>query len=90
MNKMGDMAEEFRELTAAKKERHSEWHKLNMAIMDKSGIEYEIKNAGEVLIIKVTSSKPQVQFWPSTGRWMARNITHSGGAKSFINWYNRQ
>ena len=93
---MGDMADVCRDMTAAKKQRHSDWHKQNMAIMEKSGLPYDIKNDGEVLIVNGLrddahiKGKPQVQFWPSTGRWRARNKTYSGGAKSFINWYKKQ
>ena len=89
---MGDMAEVFRDMTAAKKERHSKWWMQNMDIMEKSGIEYDTKNSGEVLIIRFTwpQGKPQVEFWPSTGRWRVRGKIFKGGAKSFINWYNKQ
>ena len=68
-----------------------------MAVMKQSDIQYGVKNNGQVLIVNEVSKykyhltgKPQVQFWPSTGRWRARGKTFSGGAKAFLNWYKKQ
>lgn len=87
---MGDMAEDFKFLQEEKRKRHSEWHKLNMAVLERDGIEKEIKNQGLTVIIRARLGKPQVDFFPSTGRWWARGKTFSGGAKAMLKWYDKQ
>jgi len=88
---LGDMGDIYRLHNEEKKKRHAEWHKKNMEIFEKAdGIMYEIKNNGESVVIPAGCGKPQVVFFPSTGRWRARGKTFSGGAKSFINWYRKQ
>ncbi len=81
---MGDMSEDFKVLSEEKKKRHAKWHEENMAIIGKSDIQYEIKNHGECIVTPLKAS-----FYPSTGRWTFKGKTYSGGAKSFINWYNK-
>ena len=93
---MGDMGDHYRALKEEKKKRHSDWHKKNIAIIKKSGLQYEVKNNGECVIINSTKfddhvrDKPQIDFFPSTGRWRSKGRTMSGGAQQMINWYNKQ
>jgi len=87
---MGDMAEDFKFMREQKRKQHADWYKQNMAILERSRLEKEIKNRGETVIIRARLGKPQVDFFPSTGRWRARGKTFSGGAKAMIKWYNKQ
>lgn len=88
---MGDV---YRKVNQDKKERHSMWHKQNMATLNQFLLEVShlIKNYGQAVVIYANEKlhKPQVVFYPSTGRWRSQNKTHSGGAKAFLNWYKKQ
>ena len=84
---MGDMAEGFRALTQARKDRHAKWHKENIAIIEKAGIAYKITNYGETALFR---GKVKADFYPSTGRWRSEGKTYSGGAKAFLEWWKRR
>ncbi|MFA5424796.1 MAG: hypothetical protein WC374_13160 [Phycisphaerae bacterium] len=84
---MGDMNDDFKFLDDMKKERHTQWHAENLRIIAESKIPCTAKS--EVVLFR-ESGKPKVDFYPSTGRWKVGNQIYSGGAQSFLNWYNKQ
>jgi len=89
---MGDMKEDFAALKAWKKERHAQWKVDNTAcLLESMKGRFAIRNNGETLIFR-EKHYPRVDFYPSTGRWRipGKKKTYRGGAKSFINWYEKQ
>ncbi len=82
---MGDLADDCRALTEARKERHAEWHSKNRAVINDSGIVFIDKH--EALLFR---EKIKVDFYPSTGRWRYNNKTYSGGAIKFLTWLSKQ
>lgn len=88
MSHDSDTAEMGRALQAAKKERHAEWKRLNMAALTASGLPFRETNCGESILFR-EPGKPKVDFFPSTGRWRVAGVkkTFRGGAKAFVRWY---
>lgn len=88
---MGDMGEVFREMTAAKKQAHSDMKAANTKAIELCGIPFVSKNGGESLLFR-DINMPKVDFYPSTGRWKVagEQKTYRGGANGFINWYIKQ
>lgn len=84
-----DMGTLFRIHNKDKQERHKRWHEENREAINVSGIPY--KDKGETLLFREVG-KPRVDFYPSTGRWRVVGVvrTFRGGAKAFLNWYNKQ
>jgi len=72
---MGDMGDDFRWLREEKKKRHRACHALSMAILEKSDLVYRVTNCGESVVIEAKPGKPQVVFFPSTGRWRSKQNT---------------
>jgi hypothetical protein len=88
---MGDMGEIFRDMTEAKKQRHADWNKAYTTTIQNSGIPHKSVNGGEALLFRELGM-PKVDFYPSTGRWRVAGTarTFSGGAVSFIAWYEKR
>lgn len=89
---MGDMGEVFSAMREAKRERHEEWKRLNMAALNASEISFTVTNYGETICFR-EQGKPRVDFYPSTGRWRvvgSNSKAISGGAHKFLDWYKRQ
>lgn len=84
---MSEMAEDFEVLQRLKKERHQKWFDQNIKTLANSGMPYTFK---ETVCLFRINGKPKVDFYPHTGRWKSNNKMYSGGAKSFLNWYNKQ
>ncbi len=60
-----------------------------LELLQASSIPFEISNRGETLIFR-PSNRPNVLFWPSTGKWRVSKPgakTFNGGATSFLKWY---
>jgi len=83
---MGDMSEEFKAMKEAKKERHNNWFELNMEKINKTKLVY--RQASDSCLVFGTENST-VSFYPHTGRWRFNHKTYSGGAKSFISWYEK-
>ena len=84
---MGDMGDIFKEHDKAKKEQHAAWYVSNRQTLLESKIPYS--DRGEALLFR-EKGMPQVDFYPSTGRW--REIGKravSGGAIKFLKWYRK-
>ena len=81
------MADDFREMTRQRQQRHKEWNVLNRKIIEKSGTTYAER--GEAFLFR-DKNKPKADFYPSTGRWKSNNKMYSGGAEKFLEWYAQQ
>lgn len=88
---MGDLAEFYAENRKAKRLRNAKQKIENTAVIEESGIPFESSNNGQSLMFR-EKGKPQVDFYPSTGRWqlVKTNKIINGGAEAFLNWYRRQ
>jgi len=88
---MGDMADDFAAMKAHRQQQHADWKSRNLAALNASSVIFTVTNSGETLLFR-ESGKPKVDFYPSTGRWRVAGLTRtfSGGADSFLNWYERQ
>lgn len=67
---MGDMGDDFRAMTEAKKERRAANTVKNSLRMDDIGIPYEVKNSGHHYIFTV--GKDKFDYWPASDKWHDR------------------
>lgn len=86
MSHDSDIAEMGRALTQRRKDRHSEWRRKNMLIIQESAIPHRSANGGETLLFR--DNGMCVDFFPSTGRWREprENRTYRGGVQAFLRW----
>ena len=84
------MGEAYSIMNDEKRARHANWKVKNLKVIENSGILHR-KAGGETVLFR-EEGKPKVDFYPSTGRWRmpGKAKTFRGGARSFINWYNKQ
>lgn len=71
-------------------ERHARWKAANLEALRKSGLPFEERP--EACLFRAPG-KPQVDFYPSTGRWRVvagQRKTYRGGAAAFLAWYAKQ
>jgi len=89
---MGDMKEDFELLKAWKRERHAQWKEDNTRFLfENMDRRFRVTNNGETVIFR-EAGYPKVDFYPSTGRWRipGEKKTYSGGAESFVKWYEKR
>lgn len=86
----GDEGDTWNAIQAERREKRRQNGPLNKSLIEKSGIPFESKNFGQVLVIR-QPYKPTVAFYPATGKWLAEGSTvYAGGATAFIRWYSKQ
>lgn len=68
---MGDMAEDFKFLNQISKDKRESNRNSSPAYLERFAIPFETKNGGAHLIVE--GSKGFVDFWPGTGKWIARS-----------------
>jgi hypothetical protein len=73
---MSEMAENFAALKEISKAARASNRSNSAKILADRGIEFESKNDGAHLI--VTGANGAVDFWPGTGKFIARGINKSG------------
>jgi hypothetical protein len=86
---MGDMGDDFRAMTSAKKERHDDWSEENFKLIRASVIKFSERPTA---LIFRNANEPRADFYPDTGRW-TDTVTariYRGGAAAFLTWYARQ
>lgn len=76
----------WKEVREEWQKRHASWKERNLRILEGSGLAFEVKNEGEVVLFR-QRRKPRVDFYPSTGRWKHNNFFFNGGATAFLRWY---
>jgi len=80
----------YKAMKEERQQRHQKWNKLNKDILFACGLKYK-QTSSECFTFR-NEGKPKVDFYPSTGRWRDTDLnkTYSGGAKQFVEWYNKQ
>lgn len=79
---MGDMGDTFRALKEHKKKKRKSNTEYSTELVKKHGILLESYNGGAHLV--VDAGDTFVDFWPSTGRWIARNGKHGRGVRKLL------
>ena len=87
---MGDMGEIFREMEAIAKTRRAARNIRNMKILQDSGVEFESKNDGAILLFRGVPGWT-VTYYPTKGWWYIpeMNAKGRGPADLFLAWYAR-
>ena len=68
---MGDVGDDFRAFKKLGQENRARNRKNSPSVLTDHGVEFESKNMGAHLI--VTGADCLIDFWPGTGKWIARN-----------------
>ena len=83
MSELGDL---FSARKAEQRQKRASNRESSAEILRSAGIDFERKNEGAHLIINAAVI---IDFWPGTGKWIARNGARGRGVKSLIKWINR-
>jgi hypothetical protein len=93
MGNVTDMADDFNALKSILREQSIRKRQHNREsspqVLDRYGVEYETRNDGIHLIVRGGEGNGTiVDFWPGTGKWIARDATKSSGRGVFrmIEW----
>jgi len=78
---MNDFSD-FDDLREASKAKRSQNRELSRARLEREGITFERKNNDAHLI--VYGAKITVDFWPGTGKWIARDGTQGRGVAGLV------
>lgn len=79
------MKETWDELKKQRQEKRADNRVKSREILEKSGFEVEFHNFGMHLVVD-----GRVDFWPGTGRWIARGAkAHGFGVYSLIEWLGK-
>jgi hypothetical protein len=78
---MGDMAEVFNDLKQIKKEKRASNTQASTEILKAEGITFQANNGGAHLVV---AGKGLIDFWPSTGLWIARSGRKGRGVRNLI------
>lgn len=79
---MGDMGEMFNGWREAKKEKRAQNTQSSTELLTEKGVQFVSKNGGAHLV--VTGKDCVIDFWPSTGRFIARNGKHGRGVFNLL------
>lgn len=86
---MGDMADDFNALKTALREQSIRKRQHNREsspqVLERHGVRYESRNGGIHLIVSCgeMGNETVVDFWPGTGKWIARDVAKSNGRGVF-------
>ena len=83
---MGDMGEIFNDMKEESKDRRSSHREQSPLMLEDAGIQFESKNKGAHLIVE--GSECFIDFWPGTGKWIARNGKKGFGVRNLIKYVN--
>lgn len=70
---MSDMGDTFREWGKIKKAKRASNREQSTKLLTEHNIVFESKNDGAHLIIKRDYGQATIDFWPGTGKWIARS-----------------
>ena len=91
---MGEMGEIYKDLKETYKTRKAAKQRINfIALREWLEKDEELQNFVEYREHSVLfrfPGKPKADFFPTTNKWRSKNKTFYGGAKSFLNWYEKQ
>ena len=83
---MGDMAEGFREMTAARKAKRRSNTEHSTRWLIQKGIKFKSNNGGAHLVIDEPNTGI-IDFWPATGLWIPRSTKKkSRGIRPLVNY----
>ena len=85
---MSELGDTFRYMNEVRKEQHEIWKESNTRLIKSSGIPHLMR---EEAILFREEGMPQVDFYPSTGRWRVKGVkrTFRGQAGPFLKWYRK-
>ncbi len=78
----GGMTEDFKILNEISKNKRESNRNTSQAFLERESILFEIKNNNAHLIVE--GSKGFIDFWPGTGKWIARTRIKGFGVKNLI------
>lgn len=87
---MGDMGIAFRGLRRLQKGRKADMRERNLEVLGGSGLEFDFRDVNGGICRFREPGKPKVYFFLTTGRWTGGGKVFSGGARSFLGWYEKQ
>lgn len=83
----------YQSLKEERKERKSASLEENMKAINESGLPYETRNNGTVILFRLPG-KPDVDFYPTTNHWHIiianERLKMDGNAKKFLKWFEKQ
>jgi len=86
---VGDMADDFNALRTALREesvvKRQHNRESSPQVLDRYRVDYESRNGGVHLIVRVVRDEVRtvVDFWPGTGKWIARDGDKTAGRGVF-------
>ena len=81
---MGDMGEMYNDMKKESQKRRAGHREASPEFLQKAGIPFEKKNNGAHLIVEGCDCF--IDFWPGTGKWIARNGKRGFGVKNLIRY----
>ena len=82
---MSDIAEIYKALKEHNKEKKQQNKKSSIALLDKIKVQYTTNNDGIHLIVQ--SGRGIIDFWPTTGKFIARRTKYTGrGVNNMIKY----
>ena len=79
---MGDTGEDFKAWKEQSKKKRASNRERSLELLGEKGISYKEKNGGAHLV--VSGAKGVVDFWPGTGKWIARYGKQGRGVFNLI------
>lgn len=85
---MGDMREVYKAMKESKRTRHAANRKLYANLLNQAGVPFSTNNDGVHLIVDGGDSG-KIDFWPGTGKWIARSGKNGKGISTLLSAINR-
>lgn len=79
---MGDVGDDYKVMNETSKVKRADNRNSSPAYLEKHCIPFTVKNNGAHLIVE--GSKGFIDFWPGTGKWIARSGKKGFGVKGLI------
>ena len=81
---MSDMCEMFNALKKVRQEKRADNREQSAEYLAQRGIPFVEKNGGAHLIVE--GNECFIDFWPGTGKWIARNGNKGFGVRNLVNF----
>ena len=85
---MGDVGDDYRALKEKGQRRRASNRETSPEVLKENGVKFESKNLGAHLIVEAKTGK--IDFWPGTGKWIARNGRRGAGVFPLIKYIKEQ
>jgi hypothetical protein len=83
---MGDMGDMYRAMNEHRKERRVRNTTRSTQLLKDKGVEFEAKNGG--CHLRISHGDETVDFWPSTGLFMVKNVEKGRGVHNLLKYIN--